>query len=479
MAAVSIWLERHQRPAAFLAAFLVFMVLHHVEDVRWFRWDAGDYWSLAGLHKLLDFPDEIRGYFYPMLLAPGRYVFDLRPDWGYVPYRIESSAAYAYMLAVALPAFYRRVFGGDLSFSRRLIVPVLVSCIFPGLIVYPLSDLPAVCLLLGAILCGIYSVASDGRPLARYGYLLLSGMLAYGAYNTRTIFLFPMLALAAAVPLVLYRGHEWRPRSLAILTFLLGALIAATPQSLINVRHHGTWTPAVITVTGGRSLFAQQLLWGVVVQRYETTLDPSAQLPAVVYPDQAGERLLGALHIDGDFTVADYLRLLAGHPVDFMGIYGRHVVNGLDVRDGDVYSKRRSSVRDGTGFCNFLVVFLGLSIILMAAFTRPIAGEKAVIAWFWVFVMLLPVLAIIPGAIETRFFLSLHLALYSAIAFSMDIHGMAASFRHHWLLVVMAFGIAACIFFAVSLTTLSTYEYGVQGVDRLLRNAQEPSGIRR
>ena len=468
MAGTSTWLDRHQRAAAFLAAFLIFMLLHQIEDVRWFRWDAGDYWSLAGLHTLLNFPDEIRGYFYPLLLAPARYLFDLHSNWGYLPYQLESAAVYAYMLAVALPAFYQKVFGGHFSFWRRLVVPVLVSCLFPGLIVYPLSDLPAACLILGAILCGMHSVAGPQRPWARCGHLLLSGILAYGAYNARTIFLFPMLALTIAIPLVLYRGTGWRQQCLAILVFLVGATLAAVPQSLINLRHHGTWAPAVITVTGGRSLFAQQLLWGMAVQRYETTLDPSAQLPAVVYPDSAGERLLGTLHIGKDFTVADYLQLLVSHPVEFLGIYGRHVVNGLDVRDGDVYSKRLASTRDGRALCNLLVVFLGLSIMLAGAFTHSLVERTNRLAWFWMLVILLPTLAIIPGAIETRFFLSLHLALYSAIAFSADWHRMAANFKRNYLAVLIAFGITAGIFFAVSLSTMATYEYGVQRVERLV-----------
>ncbi|HSN18166.1 MAG TPA: hypothetical protein VLV87_08140 [Gammaproteobacteria bacterium] len=456
--------------AAFLAAFMVFMVLHYLEDVRWFRWDAGDYWNLAELHRLLDFPAEIRGYFYPMLLAPARYLFDLRPGYGYLPYRVVSSLAYAYMLAVALPGFYTRTFGGRLSFWRRLLVPVLLSVIFPGTIVYPLSDLPAVCLMLGAITCAMQSV-TRGQPLARYGLLLLCGILAYGAYNTRTIFLFPAVALLVGVPWVLYRGQDAKLRSAAVLIFLVGATIASVPQVLINARHHGTWNPAVITTDDGRSLFAQQLLWGMVVQRYETTLDGSAQSPAVVYPDHAGERLVQSLHLPRDFSIADYFGLLLRHPVDFMGIYGRHLINGLDVRDGDIYSRVQSPGRNGKALFNFLVLFLGLLVIAIALLERR-ANEAIAGAWFWALVALLPVGMIVPGAIETRFFLPLDLALYSAIAFGTDGCRVAVVLKRHGLVVLLAFGFSASMFFAISMATMADYEYGSQHVYRLLMGAR-------
>lgn len=445
-----------------MAAFVIFMSLHYAEDIRWFRWDAGDYWSLAEAHRLLHFPAEIRGYFYPMLLAPARYIFDLRPDWGYLGYRILSSAVYAYMLAVALPAFYQRAFGGRFPFWRRLIVPILVAAIFPGLVVYPLSDLPAVCLMLGAVLCGLHSPGDADRSKARYGSLLACGILAYGAYNTRTIFLFPVLVMVLAVPLLLYRGHTTRSRSWAALVFVTGVAIAGVPQSLINLSHGRTWVPEVITTTDGKSLFAQQLLWGIVVQRYETTLDPSARLPAVIYPDERGRRLVQTLHIARDLTVADYLKLVIRHPANFAGIYGRHIVNGLDVRDGDAYSTVQAPSRDVTSFCNFLVVFTGLAIMCAALRRCPMRHARNAPALFWGCFTLLPVLTIIPGAIETRFFLSLHLALYSAIAFNGEPKKMVLCVRTHWLPLSVSFVIAAAVFFAVSQQTMADFEYGSQ-----------------
>lgn len=449
------WLDGRQRAAAFLTTFVIFLVLHAVENVNWFRWDAGDYWSLSTL--LLDFPGgDIRGYFFPLLLVPSRYVSDLFPHWTYLGFRLFSSLAYAYVLAVVLPGFYSTLFGGCVTFRRRLVVPLLVAAIYPGLIVYPLSDLPAACLLLCAFVCSLQAMAADGG-FKRHGLLLASGLLAYGAYNTRTVFLFPALLLAVALPLVLCHGGGWKIRLSAALAFMIGVGIAGTPQLLINVKNHKGWTPAVITTTNGESLFAHQLVWGMTIQRYETTIDPSAKEPGVHYADRAGQQLANSLNVTENLSVADYLKLVVRRPLGFAGIYGRHLVNGLDVRDGDEYTKQLSQGRNGTAFGNFLVVFTGLSIMLAAlARHSPWNGGDAM-RLVWAFIWLLPVLMVIPGAIETRFFLPLHLAIYSAIAFNAEPRNMAGALKSHGLVIILAFFLSASVFFAMTLDTMASY----------------------
>ena len=456
------WLRQHPRSAAFGAAFLLFLVLHDFMDVQKFYWDADFYWHLSRIRALLHFPPVMRGYFYPLLLAPSRLLCDLFPDLGYGPFRVISSAAYAYTLTVLLPEFYRTVFGGRVSLARRMGVPVLVAAIYPGLIVTTLSDLPAVCLMLGSIVCAMRSL--EGSRSARHGLLLLSGLLAYGAYNTRTIFLFPALLVLLAVPLILYRDRS-RLRLAALSSMLIGVTIAAVPQLLINVKNGEGWSPAVIATVNGKSLFASQLLWGITYQRYETTVDRSVPGPEVYYPDRAGQRLRESAGIDeGSFTVAGYLRLVAHHPLDFAGIYGRHFVNGLDVRDGEAYTTSQSTSKDGRAFCNFMVVLLGASLMWAAAYMHPPADVEARTRWFWTLVALLPVAMIVPGAIETRFFLTLHLAFYSVIAFSSEAARMATAFKRHWLVITLAFSMAASVFFSISLETMADVEYGPQHV---------------
>lgn len=464
---LSAWLAKYQKLAALAGAFILFLVLHFMKDVTSFPYDAGDYWDLSALGTLLHFPDDIRGYFYPALLALPRFLSDTFPVLGHAPYRVVSSAAFAYVFAVLLPDFYHSVFGGQLGFWRRLVVPALVAALFPGQIVYILSDIPALALMLGAIACILHSRQCGDRRLGRHAFLVLGGILAYGAYNTRTIYLFPLMLAIAAVALLVYRDRLLKIRALATAAFLIGMLIASTPQALINKEHHGVLSPAVIADSNGSSLFAKQLLWGITVQRYETFIGWTPHGARRVYMDPDGAQLFDANKLgDTPFSVADYLRLVPKHPLDFLGIYGRHIVNGLDVRDGDEYLTQDSGDRNGLAAFNFLVVFSGLTLMLIALARNPPTDRRNAERLFWVFLVLLPVFAVIPGAIETRFFLPLDVAIYSTLAFGSDLSAIKALFKQQWPVLIVALGLSAAVFFSVSTATMASLNYNYPSIYR-------------
>ncbi|MGY2258322.1 hypothetical protein [Pseudomonas sp. SDO55104_S430] len=452
--------DQHQKLAAFLTAALIFMILHKIKGVAEFPWDAGGYWKLSAANLLFDFPKGIRGYFYPALLAPARFVSDSIPVLGLLPYRIISSLAYAYFFAILVPAFYVQVFGGQISFLRRLITPLLVAILFPGVIIFSLSDLPALALMIGASACVLSSVDATTR-LKRYMLLLLAGLLAYGAYNTRTIFLFPAGALALATGLIVYYKHDARTRVYASLAFFLGAAIASIPQIVINHKNQNSYSPMVITTSPyNRSLFASQLLWGITLQRYETSVDKTSPGAGVFYLDKAGERLFADNNIGKErFGLSAYLKLALQHPIDFIAIYGRHVVNGLDLRDGEVYTTGQPWRRNGLALVNFLILFAGFLVITLAISQQRAAKQQKINATFWTLLTLLPVIAIVPGAIETRFFLALHVSIYCALAFTTDFSSLKDTISKNWLWVGLALLISATLFFSVSTITMSGPQY--------------------
>ncbi|KPY27107.1 hypothetical protein [Pseudomonas syringae] len=459
-------LVRRQEIAAFMAIVLTFMILHKIMGVAAFPWDAGYYWNLSKVEHLFNFPHTIRGYFYPALLAPARYLSDTFTVLGYSPFRITSSLVYAYFFAILLPGFYLRVFGGQVSFLRRMIIPILVAILFPGVIAYPLSDLPALAMMVGSSFCMLSSAATTSR-LKHFTLLVLSGFLAYGAYNTRTIYLFPAALLALGAVFIIYYKHSVSTKIFVLLIFLSGALIAAIPQTAINLKHHEILSPLVITSPAAlvktsptQSLFVSQLLWGITLQRYETSVDTASPGPAVFYMDSAGERFFADKNIGSEpFELSTYFKLLLQNPLDFLGIYGRHIINGLDLRDGEVYTIGQPRDRNTLALFNFLIIFSGLLIISMSiAAQRAKTGER-VKAAFWALTCLLPTIAIIPSAVETRFFLALHLAFYCAIAFTSDLGSVKNLLRQHWVLIGAALGVSAILFFSVTTTTMTDPKY--------------------
>ncbi len=453
-------LHRHQKLAAFIVTTLFFIALHKVKGVSVFPWDAGTYWKLSAADFLFDFPKDIRGYFYPALLTPARFLSDTFNVLGYFPYRIMSSVIYAYFFTVLLPEFYLHLFGGKATFQRRLITPILVSLLFPGIIIYTLSDLPALALMVSASVC-VISSANKATGFKQCALLAFAGLMAYGAYNTRTIYLFPAILLTLAISLVVYNKHSKRIRLLATVIFLCGASIASIPQVIANHKNHDSFSPLVITTSPyNRSLFASQLLWGITMQRYETSIDETSPGPAVFYMDKAGEQLFIDNKIgSGPFEVSTYFTLLLQNPVDFAGIYGRHIVSGLDLRDGEVYTVGHPGKRTSLALFNYLVLFSGLLVMTLAIATQRVKAEQKFKSAFWALLILLPVLAIIPGAIETRFFLALHLAIYCCLAFTTEPESIKALLRRHWLLIIMALVVSATLFFSISTTTMASPQY--------------------
>ena len=451
------------------AATLLFIGLHQLHGVDEFKYDAAVYWKLSQRWTLLNFPKAIRGYFWPAVLSPARYLADIWPQGGLIAFRTVSSIAYAFGLAVLLPTFHVRVFGGRLNFWRRMIVPLLVAGLAPGVVLYPLSDLPAFLLLIGSLTLLIGLAAEPVRP-RKLAKLVLAGFLLGAAYNVRTIYLFPLICVVLAVPFLV---AGLRGRLAAVAGVLVGLAVVSLPQALINLRHHGVLTPMVYSqVSHSKSLFASQLLWGITVQRYETSIAAPAPAPCINYLDKAGTDLLDRSRIDPvHFGVADYIGLVTRHPFDFLGIYGRHVLNGLDLRDGEVYVDEPGHVRNGASALSFLVMFMAAWLLLMrqrldparaqdttscAALRSAPAPQHALrAAPFWLFVVLLPVLAIVPGAMETRFFLPLHLLAFGTIAFRWDWSDLNESVRRRSALIAGAFVATGAVYFAVTLTTMS------------------------
>ncbi len=448
--------EAAERWAAVVSASGLFLILHWHYDIVVFYYDAGFYWNLASPPIFFNYPEVIRGYLYPAILLPFRYLGEITGSalW---PFRLASSIVYGWLLAGVLPDFFGKHLRGRVDLVRRLVPAILLASLMPGVLLYPLSDLAALAMAFGSLVCISHSFRAQG--FRRFAFTVAAGFLAYGAYNTRTIYAFAAVAIFA----VLFTQTGRRSR---IAAFVVGFTLAGLPQSLINVHRHDRWLPVVVVDVGQKkigekrpSLSAVQTLWGMEIQRYETNVNPSAAPSAgLYYMDPAGKRLLDE-HVSDfkKFSVAEYLGIMLRNPFDFVGMLGRHFVNGLDVRDGEVYTQSLSSSRNGVSFINFCVVFVGFAIWARSA-SR--ASKRDVTAFgTWAMPLLLPVLAILPGAIETRFFLPLHMMLYAGIAFLPTRSDITSLIKRHWALTLISFLAAASIFYAITTSTMASLQF--------------------
>jgi hypothetical protein len=236
----------------------------------------------------------------------------------------------------------------------------------------------------------------------------------------------------------------------------LGALVVALPQMAINKRIHDVATPLVFATVKGKSLMATQLYWGVTIQRYETYNGGDTPAPSLYYRDPAGIALrsLNESLFTDDPTIGGYMSLVAKYPIQFLGIYGRHFINGIDVRDGLVYVTKPSINKSIVAFlCYSLFFFCAL---IFCTRQKPRWIEAAYLA-----PLLIPVLAILPGAVETRFFMPLYMVLFGAIATQFKWADLLSLLKKHWLPIFAAYALLAASFLAITTAAMACVSYSL------------------
>ena len=406
--------------------------MHFAVGAEAFRSDAKQYWALASYENLRGIASTMRGYAFSAILLPVRGVNDAVNPGGLTPFRIIWSLAVAYTLTWPLPNAALLFLGGKLSAIRRVTFALLLLCVYPGLLIFPLSDFPAVFLLV--VSCFLAKGSSHTLLNAAF-----AGIVWYLAYNTRTIYL---VTLPGIVLLMLLSGDgsTVSSRGLKMSLFIVGAAFASIPQIVANLHENNGPSPAVMAQAGSRPLMVAQLFWGLPVQKFETATDPaSVKSIPVSYIDPAGVKLRSAVDSQGTATLGDYTRMAINHPLVVGRLYLRHILNGLNVTDHFVYTPLIAKRSPFSTVLSFTILFLG-------AFSFS-CGKRPSTRWCLAGLLLLPVVAIVPGAVETRFFLPVFLLAAAAIAtHSRWSESVSGSKRKLWLGAAYIVGLA--VFFS-------------------------------
>ncbi|MDD0998598.1 hypothetical protein M5G20_22415 [Pseudomonas sp. TNT2022 ID1044] len=442
-------LESKAQLCSFYAVFLVLFVIHLIFGIVDYPFDAATYWKLSTPASIQSFPDIVRGYVYAYLLFPIHTLGDAINDTNRIIFRFSSSAIYAYLLTGPVANFFLQCFGGRLTAIRRIFFALFAIALFPGLFLYPLSDMPAAIALIIAI-----TLADSAKRKHWLAFLFFSGAAASAAYNIRTIYLFAFIALLFLIPFVFLRSKSWSARGLGLAAFILGALAVAAPQIAINKRIHDVATPLVFATVNGKSLMATQLYWGVTIQRYETYNGGDTPAPSLYYRDPVGIALrsLDQSLFTGDPTIGGYISLVAKYPIQFLGIYGRHFINGIDVRDGMVYINKPSINKGMVAFLCYSLFFFGA--LIFCTRLKPRWIEVAYLA-----PLLIPILAILPGAVETRFFMPLYLVLFGAIATQFEWSHFSNLLKKYWLPILAAYTLLAASFLAITTAAMTSVSF--------------------
>ena len=219
--------------AAMAIGTALLLAIQYKSAITDYPFDAGIYWAMATETTAVPVEYAIRGYLFPGILGVMVAIGSAIGIGPFDAFRVFASIAFAAVLTLLVPATCSRLAGVRLSLARRLCPVILVAAVFPGLMLYPLSDLPAAAFMWLSVCAMLGCRASLGRPRRALALAVLAGLAAGAAYNTRTIYLFPVLlaAVIAALQLAGRRHH--------VLYAALGFAIVCAPQVLINQRLHG------------------------------------------------------------------------------------------------------------------------------------------------------------------------------------------------------------------------------------------------
>jgi hypothetical protein len=194
-----------------------------------------------------------------------------------------------------------------------------------------------------------------------------------------------------------------------VILFLLGSFLVIIPQMLINKKHNNTYSPFIQTSKFfGKDLYTSQLYWGLTVHRYETFVgDPLEYAsPAVSF----NEDITNKLNIDHtlDNTLEKYVQIVFNNPMEMLPLYAMHLFNGFDLKSNEGYLTHIKDFNQKYffSFTNYLIIFCSIAFFIFNA-------KKISLSLIFVLSnIIIPVLLVVPTAIENRFFLGGYLLFY-------------------------------------------------------------------
>lgn len=307
--------------------------------------------------------------------------------------------------------------GGKKSYSisgkldyRVLVHYAIFTILFVGLEIYPLSDLPAIFLCLLAVYIVNY-IVEDTMVIRKFLRSILFGVLVYSAYNVRTIYMFAAIYLIVYLIYMLYKN---RTKLFSAIVVIIGGVSgfigAAIPQMCMNYNEHGKLSIKVIT----DGLMTRQLFWGIKYQSYATYVGiEKLTSPPMYFMDNVGEQILQREGITEVISLGQYVKICLEYPFEMLSIYGRHFINGILLYGPEVYIEKLNTSKVLVSIISYSCIFC----IILAFLLGCIKNRKTI----WAFMpVIIPVICITPGAIESRFFSALYIYIIGTLCYNCD-----------------------------------------------------------
>lgn len=447
----------------FTITFVIFFIFSVFKNTNVFYYDSGLYWSLAngmvvdGKIDFLKFPHIYRGYFYPFILSIfliiGKFLGNI--NIGLVIF--NSLISSLGILGMYLLLKKENIVNQKKVVIGSIVASLLLIYFFQDLLLYPLSDIPAFTMFMYSMY--LLKKCFKDNDLFNIFKIILSGILIYGAYNTRTIYLYASIILIICFFIMTkFRlKKSWNRIGVLFVAFLIGLTIVAIPQALINKIHNNIYSPKVMTESysdANQNLFLMQLNWGIVNDKYETYVgdDGHYSSPGIQFKDSTGEKII---ELEGGYpeSISEWFKLLIKYPLDFMGIYTRHLITYITPIYSESYITNLNNNKSIIILMNMILfIIAGFSVFVNSkakAMDKNYDKKKSLYDNIWLWISLIPCLLIIPGAPELRFFISLHIMIYVYVCFFVDFKKCLDTFKSNLIFYSFIFLIIIMVWTAI------------------------------
>lgn len=441
--------------------FVILMVYFNIHNVIQLYYDSTYYWTIGDpvfdnrMINLMNFPETFRGYVWPITVQVIRRTGELlfgRERGGFIAFRLATSAAVATFFGITLPVLLGKGLKKLGDIVRMILLIIVILVLWGDFLAYPLSDFAAIFFLAGGMACLKHHLDTEdrGRFRAVVGGVG-TGILFYAAYNTRVSYLYAIFIVLIYVIMEYIRGRKVGPAF--VIGALVGLLVISMPQSLINHKYTGSYSPRVFTeqyTDYGGSLQKQQVLWGLMYSNYESYMGSMDEYPdaRVYFTDVTGNEIIVRERITQDnFTYKTFFKLLIKYPMDMLSIYTRHFISLMTPKFPQMYISDMFPEKGVLILLTVVIWFTTLCNILNTC-RKEINYETLVI----VIAAFLPSALQLLGAPEIRFFVAIHFIGYFYTIYYHDYLDYKGTAKKN----IMPVGIAFIIFTFLWVAVLSS-----------------------
>lgn len=384
-------------------------------------WQLGEnFWS-SGKFNFIDLYNAWRGYVFPLWLGICNHI------GGIQVFQFLNAACVSVLFAIILPKVALMNETYDIHTIVSCIICMGIFCVFfYGLIVYPLSDVPAMGV---SMICVVFMnrLEEDKRGTTIWAFLLGFGI--YIAYNIRTIYMFFGIYMFGAVLYIIYKKRVGLQQKVTtVLSMIGGIIMAGLPQVYLNYFLLDKVSFKVPT----DNLMVKQLFWGIKYQRYDTFIDETQRIPQMIFTDPVGVKLLEEEGMEILCSWNDYFHLIFKYPLEICGIYIRHFISILLPIWSNQY------VKDVNNNKIFLTIF-AFSILYFWVFVSIKKMWKNIKVFKNFIPLIIPSIFILPGAVEVRFFVTMWLMIIAMICFCVQWNQVIVYAKNHKLEIILSY----------------------------------------